>query len=170
MKPQPRMVKFFEGWAAMTDTWMVCAFTHDEAWRRFVAADLHGQPYPKRLPEWVSWLCWFGAIEVAILRIIDGGGRLNAGLFFALAVLGFIATFVRTEIAVWVGYAAELAFIGQMYWTHPGDRFLGPLLLFAVVGWLALWVDRWFHVRRNIRLWFAQHPLRRDARDLVARR
>lgn len=52
-------------------------------------------------------MCWFGSIEVAILGMIDGGGRLNAGLFFALAVLGFISTFVRTEIVVWVSYAAN---------------------------------------------------------------
>ena len=93
--------------------------------------------------------------------MIDGGGRLNAALFFVLGTLGFVATFARTEIVLWLGYAGEVSFIGQMYWSHPGDQFiLGPALLFAVLGWLVLWFDRWFHVRRHIHLWLTHHRLR----------
>jgi hypothetical protein len=69
------MVRLFQGLAAMADTCMVCAFTHDEALRRYVAADSHGKPYPKRLPEWTSWVCWAAALYVAIFGMIDGGGR-----------------------------------------------------------------------------------------------
>ncbi|HEY8694256.1 MAG TPA: hypothetical protein VIR57_16120 [Chloroflexota bacterium] len=85
---------------------------------------------------------------------------MNAALFFVSETLGFVATFARTEVVLWLGYAGETAFISQMYWSHPGDRFLGPLLVVAVVGWLVLWFDRWFHVREHIRLWLADHRLR----------
>lgn len=35
---RPRMIEFFEGWAALAGTWMVCAYTRDEALRRYYAA------------------------------------------------------------------------------------------------------------------------------------
>lgn len=171
MKPQPHMVKFYEGWAALADSWMVCAFNHNDAWRRYVAAELHGQPPSKRLPIWMPWLCWFVALEVAVIGMIGDGGRLNAGLFFALGVLGFIAMFAHPLVFCWVFWLAEVAFITQLYWSHPTERFYsGPVLGFIVVAWLLFMLDRRLLVSRRVRRWIRQRRLGHGDEHLVARR
>lgn len=148
---RPRMIEFFEGWAAMADTWMVCAFTHDEALRRYHAADVYGQAYPKRLPEWVNWACWLAAVYMGVVGVLDEGGRANAALFCVLATLGVIAHFARPEFFVWAGFAAELCWLGDLYWRNRSDQLmLGWVMAAAVSYWLAFWIERWLHVRRRL--------------------
>jgi len=91
----------------------------------------------RRPPERAAWVCWAGGALLRAPRpVVDGGGSLNAALFFVLGTLGFAATFARTEVVFWLGYAGEVSFIGVMYWSHGGDGFAGAVLVFAVVGWL----------------------------------
>ncbi|HLG74397.1 MAG TPA: hypothetical protein VK009_28595 [Chloroflexota bacterium] len=171
MKPKPRMVQFYEGWAAMADSWMVCALSHNDAWRRYVAAELHGQPPSKRLPIWMPWLCWLTALEVAVMGMIDGGGRLNAGLFFALGVGGFVAMFAHPLVFCWVFWVGEVAFVTQMYWSHPNERYwLGPGLVFVVVAWLLFMLDRRLLVSHCLRVWVRQRRSGQRHGGLVARR
>lgn len=167
---RPDMVPFFNGWAATADTWMVCAFTREEAWRRFIAAEVHGKPHSQRPPIWVPWLCWWAAILVAIDGMIDGGSRVNAGLFFSCGVLGFAAMFMRPDVFCLIWYAAEMSFGGLIYWSYPAERFYtGPVLLCAFVSCVVVWVDHKVHLLRRVRFWFTRAVRGREGK-LIARR
>lgn len=151
----------------MGDTWMVCAFTHDEALRRYRAADLHGRPYPERLLEWVSWACWLAAIYVAAIGVLGTGGQANSAAVFALATLGMIAAFTRPAVFLWAGFTAELAWLASLSQSNPDHQLLlGSVVGVAILYWLVFWVERWFHLRHRISVLFQGQLVRRGMRGV----